>query len=147
MYLNLMCITKKIEKTNTIYPNHLHAILLATWTYCRSSRPSGVQTLLPEVAMLITVHELHTIAHSTVNWPCLAFRMLERASLSSIPIAANGLNAIGLYTWVFNFGDAAEYKIQSAKSEHAVIYKMNFVEALLVPKEQKTRVRHDVKVV
>lgn len=58
-----------------------HAMMLASAMYCKSSRPIGWTMWRPDVPMLIVVQDEQTIAHRHVNMPCLAFRIVAKASL------------------------------------------------------------------
>lgn len=60
-------------------------ITLAAATYSKSSRPSGCTTWRPEVPMLITVHDEHTIAHRHANASGFAFSRVTTANLGEVP--------------------------------------------------------------
>ena len=52
------------------------AIQLASLTYSWDSLPSGVHGVRDDVAILMVVHELHTMPHRIEKAPCLAFRIV-----------------------------------------------------------------------
>ena len=60
------------------------AIVLASRTYLRSSRPSGDNRLLRLVPLFICTHDEHTVAMSTKNWASLAWRISQTLSLSQL---------------------------------------------------------------
>ena len=90
-----LTVTLELIKTS-----NRQAIILALFTYSRSSRPRGWPGCRREVPMLIVVHELHTIAIKHAKAPGFAFSTVAKTNLRSNQCGCDNLPQLTVLTFI-----------------------------------------------